>query len=126
MQETVNVRYIVDDADDAIAFYRDHLGFEVVMHPAPTFAILARGPLRLLLSVPSELGGGGQPMPDGRRPELGGWNRISLQTDDLAGAVERLRAAGARFRNEIVHGVGGDQVLIEDPSGNPVELFQPH
>jgi len=125
MQETVNVRYIVDDADAAIAFYRNHLGFEVVMHPAPTFAILGRGSLRLLLSVPSTLGGGGQSMPDGRRPEPGGWNRISLVVGDLAADVERLRAAGVRFRNEIVHGVGGDQILVEDPSGNPVELFQP-
>jgi catechol 2,3-dioxygenase-like lactoylglutathione lyase family enzyme len=103
--ETVNVRDIVDDAEAAIAFYRDDLGFELVMHPAPTFAILARGPLRLLLSVPSDRGGGGQAMPDGRRPEPGGGNRISLQTDDLAGAVDRLRAAAVRFRGEIVHGV---------------------
>ena len=125
MPDTVNVRYIVDDAEAAIAFYRDHLGFEVVMHPAPTFAILGRGALRLLLSVPSNLGGGGQSMPDGRRPEPGGWNRISLEVGDLAADVERLRAAGVRFRNEIVHGVGGDQILLEDPSGNPVELFQP-
>ena len=125
MTESVNVRYIVDDAEAAIAFYRDHLGFEVVMHPAPTFAILGRGALRLLISVPSGLGGGGQSMPDGRRPEPGGWNRISLAVSDLEGDVERLRAAGVRFRNEIVHGVGGDQILIEDPSGNPVELFQP-
>jgi catechol 2,3-dioxygenase-like lactoylglutathione lyase family enzyme len=122
---TVNVRYIVDDVDTAIGFYRDQLEFAVEMHPAPSFAILRRGDLRLLLSSPSGEGGGGQSMPDGRRPEPGGWNRISLEVADLAGEVERLRAAGARFRNEIVKGVGGDQILVEDPSGNPVELFQP-
>ena len=125
MQQAVSVRYIVEDAEAAIAFYRDQLGFEVVMHPAPTFAMLALGNLRLLLSVPSGQGGGGQVLPDGRRPEPGGWNRISLQVADLAGEVERLRRAGARFRSDIVHGIGGDQVLVEDPSGNPVELFQP-
>jgi catechol 2,3-dioxygenase-like lactoylglutathione lyase family enzyme len=122
---TVSVRYIVDDVDAAIGFYRDQLGFEVRMHPAPTFAMLARGDLRLLLSAPSGQGGGGQILPDGRRPEPGGWNRFSLEVPDLAAEVERLRAAGARFRSEIVHGIGGDQVLVEDPSGNPVELFQP-
>jgi catechol 2,3-dioxygenase-like lactoylglutathione lyase family enzyme len=122
---TVSVRYIVDDVDAAIRFYCDQLGFEVRMHPAPTFAMLARGDLRLLLSAPSGQGGGGQILPDGRRPEPGGWNRFSLEVPDLAAEVERLRAAGARFRSEIVHGIGGDQVLVEDPSGNPVELFQP-
>jgi catechol 2,3-dioxygenase-like lactoylglutathione lyase family enzyme len=122
---TVSVRYIVDDVDAAIGFYRDQLGFEVRMHPAPTFAMLARGDLRLLLSAPSGQGGGGQILPDGRRPEPGGWNRFSLEVPDLAAEVGRLRAAGARFRSEIVHGIGGDQVLVEDPSGNPVELFQP-
>lgn len=122
---TVSVRYIVNDVDAAISFYRDRLGFVLQMHPAPTFAILSLGDLRLLLSAPSEQGGGGQAMPDGRRPEPGGWNRISLQVTGLPAEVERLRAAGLRFRNEIVHGVGGDQILVEDPSGNLVELFEP-
>ena len=121
---TVSVRYIVDDLDTAIGFYRDDLGFEVVMHPAPTFAMLSRGDLRLLLSVPSGQGGGGQAMPDGRRPEPGGWNRFQLEVDDLGSEVDRLRAAGARFRNEIVEGMGGDQILVDDPSGNAIELFQ--
>jgi catechol 2,3-dioxygenase-like lactoylglutathione lyase family enzyme len=121
---TVSVRYIVDDLDAAIGFYTDDLGFEVVMHPAPTFAMLALGDLRLLLSVPSGQGGGGQAMPDGRRPEPGGWNRFQLEVDDLRAEFDRLRAAGARFRNEIVEGIGGDQVLVEDPSGNAIELFQ--
>jgi catechol 2,3-dioxygenase-like lactoylglutathione lyase family enzyme len=122
---TVSVRYIVRDVDAAIGFYRDRLGFDLDMHPAPTFAAVSRGDLRLLLSAPSTLGGGGQAMPDGRLPEPGGWNRISLEVSGLPAEVERLRAAGVQFRNEIVHGVGGDQVLIEDPSGNPVELFEP-
>jgi catechol 2,3-dioxygenase-like lactoylglutathione lyase family enzyme len=121
----VSVRYIVHDVGAAIGFYRDQLGFEVQMHPAPPFAILARGDLRLLLSAPSGQGGGGQVLPDGRRPEPGGWNRFSLEVPDLAAEVERLEGAGARFRSPIVHGIGGDQVLVEDPSGNPVELFQP-
>jgi catechol 2,3-dioxygenase-like lactoylglutathione lyase family enzyme len=120
----VSVRYIVDDLDPAIGFYRDDLGFEVVMHPAPTFAMLSRGDLRLLLSVPSGRGGGGQVMPDGRRPEPGGWNRFQLEVGDLRAEVDRLRAAGARFRSDILEGVGGDQVLLEDPSGNAIELFQ--
>jgi catechol 2,3-dioxygenase-like lactoylglutathione lyase family enzyme len=123
---TANVRYIVDDVDAAIGFYGDLLGFEVVMHPAPTFAILAHGALRLLLSAPSERGGGGQVLPDGSRPEPGGWNRISLEVADLPGEIERLRAAGVRLRSELVEGVGGDQVLVMDPAGNLVELFQPH
>ena len=122
----VNVRYIVRDVEEAIAFYRDRLGFEVVMHPAPPFAILARGELRLLLSTPNPGGGGGQTLPDGRVPGPGGWNRFSLEVADLAGEVERLRAAGVPLRSDIVHGVGGDQVIADDPSGNPVELFQPH
>lgn len=121
---TVSVRYIVEDVDAAIAFYHDQLGFDLVMHPAPTFAAVSRGDLRLLLSAPSGVGGGGQAMPDGRVPEPGGWNRISLEVGSLPAEVERLQAAGVCFRNEIVHGVGGDQVLIEDPSGNPVELFE--
>jgi catechol 2,3-dioxygenase-like lactoylglutathione lyase family enzyme len=121
---TVSVRYIVNDVDEAIGFYTGLLGFDVQMHPAPTFAMLTRGDLRLLLSAPSGQGGGGQIMPDGRRPEPGGWNRISLEVSDLPAEVDRLRAAGTSFRNEIVHGIGGDQILIDDPSGNPVELFE--
>jgi catechol 2,3-dioxygenase-like lactoylglutathione lyase family enzyme len=122
---TVSVRYIVDDVDAAIAFYTQHLGFQVQMHPAPEFAALSRGDLRLLLSAPRGQGGGAQAMPDGRRPEPGGWNRILVDVDDLAAVVESLRERGARFRNEIVTGIGGKQILLDDPSGNPVELFQP-
>jgi catechol 2,3-dioxygenase-like lactoylglutathione lyase family enzyme len=124
MAETVLVRYIVHDVDAAIGFYTGLLGFEVVMHPAETFAMLGRGPLRLALSAPSGRGGGGQAMPDGRVPEPGGWNRISLPVDDIEAEVARLEKAGARFRNAIVSGVGGKQILLDDPSGNPVELFQ--
>jgi catechol 2,3-dioxygenase-like lactoylglutathione lyase family enzyme len=120
----VSVRYIVDDLDPAIGFYRDDLGFEVVMHPAPTFAMVSRGDLRLLLSVPSGRGGGGQVLPDGQRPEPGGWNRFQLEVGDLPAEVDRLRAAGARFRSDILEGIGGDQILVEDPSGNAIELFQ--
>ena len=122
---TVSVRYIVDDVDAAIAFYCRHLGFEEVMHPAPTFAMLSRGDLRLTLSAPSGAGGGGQAMPDGTLPEPGGWNRFSLEVPDLAGTVDALRAAGVPFRNHVVVGVGGKQILVDDPSGNPVELFEP-
>lgn len=122
---TVSVRYIVDDVDAAIEFYCGRLGFEEVMHPAPTFAMLARGDLRLALSAPSGQGGGGQAMPDGRVPEPGGWNRFQLEVSDLDGLVDALRAAGTRFRNEIVDGMGGRQILVEDPAGNPVELFEP-
>lgn len=120
----VTVRYIVHDVDEAIAFYRDRLGFAEVMHPAPTFAMLSRGDLRLLLSAPSTQGGGGQSMPDGRVPEPGGWNRFEIEVDDLAAEVEKLRTAGVSFRSDIITGVGGKQVLIDDPSGNPVELFE--
>ncbi len=122
---SVSIRYIVDDVDAAIDFYCRRLGFEEVMHPAPTFALLARGELRLALSAPSGQGGGGQAMPDGRVPEPGGWNRFMLEVSDLDGFVAGLREAGARFRNDIVTGVGGRQVLLEDPAGNPVELFEP-
>jgi catechol 2,3-dioxygenase-like lactoylglutathione lyase family enzyme len=122
---TVSVRYIVNDVDAAIAFYTQHLGFDEVMHPAPTFAMLSRGDLRLTLSAPSGAGGGGQPMPDGTKPEPGGWNRFSLEVSDLADTVEKLRKADVRFRNDIVTGVGGKQILLDDPSGNPVELFEP-
>ena len=122
---TVQVRYIVNDVDAAIAFYCQHLGFHEVMHPAPAFAMLARGDLRLALSAPNPAGGGGQAMPDGTIPQPGGWNRFALEVDDLAALVATLRAAGAHFRNEIVTGVGGKQILLEDPSGNPIELFEP-
>lgn len=122
---TVSVRYFVDDVDTAIAFYRDLLGFEVVMHPAPPFAMLARGDLRLLLSAPGGGPGGGAAMPDGRLPEPGGWNRFQLEVADLDAEVQRLRDAGATFRNEIVEGVGGRQILVDDPAGNCVELFEP-
>jgi catechol 2,3-dioxygenase-like lactoylglutathione lyase family enzyme len=120
-----SVRYIVDDADAAVAFYTERLGFEVQSRPGPGFAMLTRGPLRLLLSEPRGPGGAAQAMPDGRRPEPGGWNRIQLEVDDLAAEVESLRQPGAGFRGDIVQGRGGAQALLEDPSGNPVELFQP-
>lgn len=123
--ETVSVRYIVDDVDAAVDFYRDHLGFEVAMHPGPGFAMLRRGALRLLLNSPTGGGGAGQPMPDGRVPEPGGWNRIQLPVGDLENEVAALRAAGLTFRNTILSGRGGSQILVEDPSGNPVELFEP-
>ena len=122
---TVSVRYIVHDVDAAIDFYCRSLGFREEMHPAPTFAILSRGDLRLVLSAPSGAGGGGQAMPDGTLPEPGGWNRFSLEVSDLDGKVAELRSAGVHFRNDIVTGVGGKQVLLDDPSGNPVELFEP-
>jgi catechol 2,3-dioxygenase-like lactoylglutathione lyase family enzyme len=120
----VSVRYIVSDVDAAVAFYRELLDFQVDMHPGPGFATVSRGDLRLLLNRPGA-GGAGQSMPDGQAPAPGGWNRIQLEVDDLEATVERLRAAGARFRNEIVIGNGGKQILLEDPSGNPIELFQP-
>ena len=125
---TVSVRYIVNSVDDAIAFYHEHLGFELLMHPDPAFAMLTRGDLRLVLASPvpaDHHGGGSRPMPDGTTQGPGGWNRIMLETADLAATVARLRAAGLRFRNEIVTGVGSSQILLEDPSGNPVELFEP-
>jgi catechol 2,3-dioxygenase-like lactoylglutathione lyase family enzyme len=122
---TVQVRYIVHDVDAAIRFYTTQLGFTLEMHPAPPFAMLSRGDLRLVLSAPNPTGGGGQPMPDGTAQEPGGWNRFAVEVDDLAATVDRLRSAGVRFRNDIVTGVGGKQILVDDPSGNPVELFQP-
>jgi catechol 2,3-dioxygenase-like lactoylglutathione lyase family enzyme len=120
----VSIRYIVDDVDAAIAFYTELLGFEVVMRPAPPFAMLARDDLRLLLSAPSGQGGGGQVLADGSTPEPGGWNRFQVQVEDVDAEVERLTAAGAKFRSEVLRGVGGDQALLEDPSGNLIELFQ--
>ncbi len=122
---SVTVRYIVDDVDTAIAFYSGQLGFHVELHPGPGFAMLSRGDLRLLLNTATGPGGAAQPMPDGRKPEPGGWNRIQLPVDDLVREVGRLRDAGARFRNEIVAGYGGKQILLEDPAGNPIELFEP-
>jgi catechol 2,3-dioxygenase-like lactoylglutathione lyase family enzyme len=122
---TVSVRYIVHDVPAAIAFYRDHLGFTEVMHPAPAFAMLSRGDLRLVLSAPGAGPGGGQAMPDSTLPQPGGWNRFTVEVPDLAATVTHLRHKGVRFRNDIVTGVGGKQILAEDPSGNPVELFEP-
>jgi catechol 2,3-dioxygenase-like lactoylglutathione lyase family enzyme len=122
---TVGVRYIVDDVDAAIDFYCERLGFHEDMHPAPTFAMLSRGDLRLVLTAPGGGPGGGQAMPDGTMPEPGGWNRFQLEVGDLEATVDDLRRHGAHFRNEIVAGVGGKQILVEDPSGNPVELFEP-
>jgi catechol 2,3-dioxygenase-like lactoylglutathione lyase family enzyme len=120
---TVNVRYMVDDVDAAVAWYTKHLGFTLLSNAAPAFADVTLGSLRLLLSGPSS--SAGRPMADGARPGPGGWNRIHLIVDDLAAEVAPLRAAGVRFRNDVVSGPGGSQVLIVDPSGNFVELFQP-
>jgi catechol 2,3-dioxygenase-like lactoylglutathione lyase family enzyme len=122
---SVSVRYIVSDVEAAISFYCGELGFHEVMHPAPSFAMLERGGLRLVLSAPGGGPGGGQATPEGVLPAPGGWNRFVLEVDDLGATVDRLRARGCRFRNEIVVGVGGNQIVLEDPSGNPVELFQP-
>ena len=119
----VNVRYMVDDVEAAIAWYTQHLGFEVISSAAPAFADVKRGSLRLLLSGPKS--SAGRPMPDGEQPKPGGWNRIHLVVDDLAAEVARLRAADVRFRNDVVSGPGGSQILLQDPSGNFVELFQP-
>jgi catechol 2,3-dioxygenase-like lactoylglutathione lyase family enzyme len=121
--EMVNVRYMVDDVDTAIEFYTKHLGFEQRTSAAPAFADVTRGNLRLLLSGPAS--SAGRPMPDGTKPGPGGWNRIHLIVTDIATEVARLRDAGASFRNDIVTGPGGSQILLEDPSGNVVELFQP-
>ena len=120
---TVNVRYMVHDIDAAIAFYTTHLGFQLLSRQAPAFADVKRGDLRLLLSARTS--SAGRPMPDGRQPVPGGWNRIHLIVDDIEAEVARLRAAGVPFRNDIIKGPGGSQVLIDDPSGNPIELFQP-
>ena len=120
----VNVRYIVDDMDAAIAFYTEVFGFEVDMHPGPSFAALSRGDLRLLLNTPSGPGGASQPMPDGRRPEPGGWSRFQLEVDDLDSAVAGLRRRGASLRSDVIEGRAGRQVIVDDPSGNAVELFE--
>ena len=121
--ELVNVRYMVDDVEAAIDFYTTHFAFELRTGAAPAFADVTRGNLRLLLSGPKS--SAGRPMPDGRVPEPGGWNRIHFIVDDLATEVERLRGAGVTFRNEVISGPGGQQILLEDPAGNPIELFQP-
>jgi catechol 2,3-dioxygenase-like lactoylglutathione lyase family enzyme len=120
----VSVRYIVADVDAAITFYTGMLGFQVDLHLAPGFASLSKGNLQLLLNRPGA-GGAGQAMPDGQMPAPGGWNRVQIEVEDLAASVEKLKGAGCRFRNQIVIGNGGKQVLIEDPSGNPIELFEP-
>ena len=121
----VQVRYIVRDVDAAITFYCRYLGFRETMHPAPPFAMLERGALRLVLSKPNPSSGGGQPMPDGTEQKPGGWNRFSVEIKDLAATVAELRKVGAHFRNDIVSDVGGKQIIVEDPSGNPIELFEP-
>ena len=120
---TVNVRYMVDDVEESIGFYTKLLGFELLSSSAPAFADVKRGNLRLLLSGPAS--SAGRPMPDGAKPEPGGWNRIHFIVDNLDAEVGRLRDAGARFRNDVVEGPGGKQILLQDPSGNVVELFQP-
>jgi catechol 2,3-dioxygenase-like lactoylglutathione lyase family enzyme len=121
--QLVNVRYMVDDVDSAVDFYTTHFGFTVRSNAAPAFADIVRGNLRLLLSGPTS--SAGRPMPDGRTPEPGGWNRIHFIVEDIAAETERLRSAGVQFRNDIVSGPGGQQILAEDPAGNPIELFQP-
>jgi catechol 2,3-dioxygenase-like lactoylglutathione lyase family enzyme len=121
--QLVNVRYMVDDVESAVDFYTTHFGFTVRSNAAPAFADVVRGNLRLLLSGPTS--SAGRSMPDGRTPEPGGWNRIHFIVEDIAAEIERLRAAGVKFRNDIVSGPGGQQILAEDPAGNPIELFQP-
>jgi catechol 2,3-dioxygenase-like lactoylglutathione lyase family enzyme len=121
----VQVRYIVNDVGSAIAFYVEKLGFTLIMHPAPAFAMLSHGDLRLVLSAPNASPGGGQSMPDGTKPAPGGWNRFAMQVDDLTATVADLAARGVVFRNQIVEGVGGRQIIANDPSGNPIELFEP-
>ncbi len=123
IDDTVNVRYMVDDVADAVDFYTTHFGFQAQTTALPAFADVTRGNLRLLLSGPAS--SAGRPMPDGAQPRPGGWNRVHFVTADLDAEIERLRAAGVRFRNEVVSGPGGRQILLEDPSGNPIELFQP-
>ena len=120
----VAVRYIVNDVDAAISFYTGMLGFKLELHPAPGFAMLSRGDLQLLLNRPGA-GGAGQAMPAGQHPAPGGWNRIQIEIEDLEATVEKLKGRGAQFRNDVVTGNGGKQILVEDPSGNAIELFQP-
>lgn len=120
----VSIRYITEDVSASIKFYTENLNFEVVMHPSPGFAALQRGALRLLLNAPGA-GGAGRSMADGTVPRPGGWNRFQIEVEDLAATVEQLKSKGARFRNEIVEGNGGKQILLEDPSGNPIELLEP-
>ncbi|MBS1883736.1 MAG: VOC family protein [Actinobacteria bacterium] len=122
-QDLVSVRYIVDDVQESINFYTELFGFELRFSAAPAFADARRGNLRLLISGPQS--SAGRPLPDGRRAEPGGWNRIHFVVEDIEGEVERLRAAGAGFRNEIVSGPGGRQIVLDDPSGNPIEIFEP-
>ena len=122
---SVRVRYMVNDVAASVAFYKDNLGFKLDLQSGPYFAALSRGGVQLLLSPTKGPGGASQPMPDGQRPTPGGWNRIVIYTTDLKGDVERLRKAGVRFRNDIVVGLGGNEILLDDPSGNSVELFQP-
>jgi catechol 2,3-dioxygenase-like lactoylglutathione lyase family enzyme len=124
-QDQVSVRYIVEDVQESIDFYTAHLGFTLQFSGVPNFAAIARGGLRLLLAARESPGGSGQPMPDGRKPVPGGWNRILVITQDIDADVKRLQAAGLTFRNEVITGFGGSQVLLDDPSGNPIELFQP-
>jgi catechol 2,3-dioxygenase-like lactoylglutathione lyase family enzyme len=124
LMPSVQVRYIVNDVDAAIAFYCGHLGFHEDMHPAPAFAMLSRGELRLVLTQPGGGPGGGQAMPDGTLPQPGGWNRFAVQVPDVEAVVAELRQAGAHFRSDVIVGVGGKQAIVDDPSGNPVELFQ--
>ena len=119
------VRYIVNDLDPAVTFYTTYLGFQIEREVKPNFAMLSRGNLELVLSTPFGPGGAAKPMPDGRHPEPGGWNRIIINVDDLSAEVARLRKAQLRFRNDIVKGPGGSEIILDDPSGNPVELFQP-
>jgi catechol 2,3-dioxygenase-like lactoylglutathione lyase family enzyme len=121
--DLVHVRYMVDDVERAVAFYTTHFGFTLNLNAAPAFADVVRGNLRLLLSGPKS--SAGRPMPDGRTPEPGGWNRIHFIVDDIATEVERLRSGGVTFRNEVISGPGGLQIVLEDPAGNPIELFQP-
>lgn len=123
MEDIVNVRYMVDDVDRAVDFYTRHFGFALKTNAAPAFADVVRGHLRLLISGPTS--SAGRPMPDGRTPQPGGWNRIHFVVEDIEAEVERLRAGGVSFRNDIINGPGGKQVLVEDPAGNPIELFQP-
>ena len=125
MNDQASVRYLVDKVGDAAEFYVEQLDFEIVFDAAPDFVMLSRGPLRLMLNAVGGSGGASQPMPDGRVPEPGGWARFQLTVDDIESLVERLRSSGASFRNDIVNGIGGKQVLVEDPSGNAIELFQP-